>query len=91
VPLAAQAQQAATRVIGVLAFGSLAGGRAAFAAAQRRLAEMGYVEGGNLTIEYRGADNQEDRLAALVGDLVQRRGSFRKNCKRAGGCSIGFG
>jgi hypothetical protein len=31
---------------------------------------MGYVEGRNLLIEYRGADNQEDRLAA---DLVQRR------------------
>jgi putative ABC transport system substrate-binding protein len=34
---------------------------------------MGYVEGRNLAVEYRGADNQEDRLAALVGDLVQRR------------------
>jgi hypothetical protein len=34
---------------------------------------MGYVEGHNLAIEYRAADNQEDRLAALVGDLVQRR------------------
>ena len=34
---------------------------------------MGYVEGHNLAIEYRAADNQEDRLAALAGDLVQRR------------------
>src|SRR5258705_11092050 len=34
---------------------------------------MGYVEGQNLAFEYRAADNQEDRLAALVGDLVQRR------------------
>jgi len=34
---------------------------------------MGYVEGHNLAFEYRAADNQEDRLAALVGDLVQRR------------------
>jgi putative ABC transport system substrate-binding protein len=34
---------------------------------------MGYVEGHNLAFEYRGADNQEDRLTALVGDLVQRR------------------
>jgi putative ABC transport system substrate-binding protein len=33
---------------------------------------MGYVEGRNLVLEYRGADNHEDRLAALAGDLVQR-------------------
>jgi putative tryptophan/tyrosine transport system substrate-binding protein len=72
-PLAAKGQQAVTRVIGVLSFGSLAGARAAFAPAQRRLAEIGYVEGQNLAIEYRAADNQEDRLTALVADLVQRR------------------
>jgi putative ABC transport system substrate-binding protein len=40
---------------------------------QRRLAEMGYVEGHNLTVEYRAADNEADRLAALADDLVQRR------------------
>jgi len=34
---------------------------------------MGYVEGRNLAVEYRAADNQEDRLAALARDLVQRR------------------
>jgi putative tryptophan/tyrosine transport system substrate-binding protein len=34
---------------------------------------MGYVEGHNVAFEYRGADNQEDRLAALVADLVQLR------------------
>ena len=72
-PLAAQGQQAVTKLIGVIDFGSLQGARASFAQAQRRLAEMGYVEGQNLAFEYRAADNQEDRLAALVGDLVQRR------------------
>ena len=72
-PLAAQGQQSAIRVIGVLALESLARTRASLAPAQRRLAEMGYVEGQNLAFEYRAADNQEDRLAALVGDLVQRR------------------
>lgn len=72
-PLAAQGQQAATRVIGVLALESLARTRASLAPAQRRLAEMGFVEGQNLAFEYRAADNQEDRLAELVGDLVQRR------------------
>jgi putative tryptophan/tyrosine transport system substrate-binding protein len=72
-PLAAQGQQTVTKIIGVLAFNSLAGARAGLAPAQRRLAEMGYVEGQNLAFEYRAADNQEDRLAALAGDLVQRR------------------
>jgi putative ABC transport system substrate-binding protein len=71
-PLAAEGQQAARKVVGVLAFGSVAGARAALAPAQRRLAEMGYVEGRNLAFEYRAADNQEDRLAALVGDLIER-------------------
>ena len=49
------------------------GTRAAFAPAQGRLAEMGYVEGRNLAVEYRAADSQEDRLAALADDLVHRR------------------
>jgi putative ABC transport system substrate-binding protein len=72
-PLAAQAQRAATPIVGILGFGSLEAVRASFAPAQRRLAEMGYVEGRNLALEYRGADSQEDRLPALVNDLVQRR------------------
>ena len=72
-PLAAQGQQAVTRVIGVLGFGSLAGARAGFAPVQRRLAEMGYVEGHNVAFEYRAADTREDQLAALAADLVQRR------------------
>src|SRR5262245_42006011 len=72
-PLAALGQQVASRIVGVLGPGSVESSRTLFAPAQRRLAEMGYVEGRNLVVEYRGADNQEDRLAALVGDLVQRR------------------
>ncbi|MGY8636220.1 ABC transporter substrate-binding protein [Bradyrhizobium sp. 14AA] len=38
-----------------------------------RLAEMGFVEGRNLTFEYQAADDQLDRLPALAADLVQRR------------------
>ena len=72
-PLAALGQQPASRIVGVLNFGSREGSRSNFAPAQRRLAEIGYVEGHNLVVEYRWADNQEDRLAALAGDLVQRR------------------
>lgn len=72
-PLSVRGQQAATRVVGILALESLSGARESFAPAQRRLAEMGYVESQNLAFEYRAADNQEDRLAALAADLVQRR------------------
>ena len=72
-PLAALAQQAASRTIGVLASGSLEALRTSFAPAQQRLAELGYIEGRNLALEYRWAENQEDRLVALADDLVRRR------------------
>ncbi|MDA9505075.1 hypothetical protein XI09_10290 [Bradyrhizobium sp. CCBAU 11386] len=68
----AQAQQA-SRVVGVLGSASQQAVRMNFAPAKARLAEMGYVEGRNLTIEYHGADDQLDRLPLLVADLVQRR------------------
>jgi len=72
-PLAVEGQQAVTNTIGVLAFGTLAGSRTDMAPAQRRLAELGYIEGRNLAFEFRAAENKEDVLAALAGDLVQRR------------------
>jgi putative ABC transport system substrate-binding protein len=37
------------------------------------LQETGYVEGRNVAVEYRGAENQPDRLPALAADLVRRR------------------
>jgi putative ABC transport system substrate-binding protein len=66
--------QQASPVVGVLEVGT-SGIRSKdfFAPAQARLAEMGFVEGRNLTIEFRGADFQQERLAGLASDLVQRR------------------
>jgi putative ABC transport system substrate-binding protein len=70
-PLAAHAQQAIP-VIGVLnTGGSPELNRSNFAPVLRRLVELGYVEGRNLIVEYR-SDNQEELLAALAADLVQR-------------------
>jgi putative tryptophan/tyrosine transport system substrate-binding protein len=66
--------QQASPVVGVLEVGT-PGIRSKdfFAPAQARLAEMGFVEGRNLTIEFRGADFQQERLGGLASDLVQRR------------------
>jgi putative ABC transport system substrate-binding protein len=40
---------------------------------RRGLAELGYVDGRNVTIEHRHADNQYERLPGLVAELVRRR------------------
>jgi putative ABC transport system substrate-binding protein len=70
---AARAQQKATPVIGYL-YGGVAGYFSSDVAAFRRgLGETGYVEGQNVTIEYRWAEGHYDLLPGLAADLVGRK------------------
>jgi putative ABC transport system substrate-binding protein len=72
-PHSARAQQPAMPVIGFIN-GSSADTSARFVAAFRKgLNETGSVEGQNVTVEYHWLEGQQDRLPALVADLVRRR------------------
>jgi putative tryptophan/tyrosine transport system substrate-binding protein len=71
-PLAAHAQQTVP-VIGFLHPGSLGERIHLLTALREGLRARGYLEGQNVTIEYRWADDQFDRLPALVAELVRRR------------------
>ena len=72
-PLAARAQQSAMPVVGFLnptSPDTLANRLRAF---RQGLKDTGYVEGDNVVIEYRWAENQIDRLSALAAELVRRK------------------
>jgi putative ABC transport system substrate-binding protein len=69
-PLAARAQQPAMPVIGFLRSTSAADSTHIVAAFRQGLKEAGFVEGQNVAIEFRWAENQLDRLPILVADLV---------------------
>ena len=72
-PLAAHAQQPAMPVIGFLDSRSPDAIGGPSARISPGLKEAGYVEGENVAIEYRWADNQIDRLPALAAELVRRQ------------------
>jgi putative tryptophan/tyrosine transport system substrate-binding protein len=72
-PSAARAQQAAIPVIGFLNSLSADGFTEPLRGFRQGLKDVGFVEGENVAIEYRWADNQMDRLPQLAVELVRRR------------------
>jgi putative ABC transport system substrate-binding protein len=72
-PITARAQQAAMPVIGFLDSRPSEGMRERVRAFRQGLKDIGLVEGENVGIEYRWAENDIDRLPALAAELVRRR------------------
>jgi putative tryptophan/tyrosine transport system substrate-binding protein len=72
-PFAARAQQAAMPVVGFLRSTPPASSEHILAAFRRGLTELGFVEGRNVVIEQRWAEGHNDRLPALLADLINRQ------------------
>ena len=72
-PLAVRAQQPAMPVIGFVNVASAKDYTPQLSAFLKGLSESGYVDGRNVSIEYRWAEDQNDRLPAMVADLVHRQ------------------
>ena len=71
-PMAAHAQQPKMPVVGFLRSTSLADAAYLVTAFRQGLKEAGFVEGQNVAIEFRSAEDHPDRLPALVADLIRR-------------------
>jgi putative ABC transport system substrate-binding protein len=71
-PLAARAQQPTMPLVGFLSALSFGATRQAVAAFREGLKDGGYVDGQNVTIEYRFLEGQFDRFPALISELVRR-------------------
>jgi putative ABC transport system substrate-binding protein len=71
-PLAARAQQPAMPVVGFVRSTSFADAAHLVTAFRQGLQEAGFVEGQNVTIEYRSAEDHLGRLPALVAELIRR-------------------
>src|SRR5262245_56005059 len=72
-PVAARAQQPSMPVIGFLYAGAPEPSAHLVAAFRRGLGELGYVEGHNVTIEFRWGRNDDSLIAELIADLVRRK------------------
>jgi len=72
-PLTARAQQAEKPVVGFINAASAEGYTRQTAAFVKGLGEIGYVEGQNVSIEYRWAEGRVDRLPAMAADLVRKQ------------------
>src|SRR5262245_14934404 len=72
-PISARAQQSAMPLIGVLHGVAASQWTDSMVGFHRGLGEAGFAEGRNVTIEYRWAEGQFDRLPAMAGDLVSRK------------------
>jgi putative ABC transport system substrate-binding protein len=72
-PLAARAQQPTLPVIGFVNAASAKDYTPLLSAFLNGLSEAGFVDGRNVSIEYRWAESRADRLPAMVADLVRRR------------------
>jgi putative tryptophan/tyrosine transport system substrate-binding protein len=72
-PLLASAQRPQMPVIGFVNVSSAKGYTRQVSAFLRGLSDTGYADGRNVAIEFRWAENQRDRLPAMLADLIRRR------------------
>jgi ABC-type uncharacterized transport system substrate-binding protein len=72
-PVAARAQQAIVPMVGFIRSTTAAGATHLVQAFRRGLQDNGFVEGHNVVVEYRWANNRNDELEALAADLVRRQ------------------